>query len=323
MRNMKRALAAGAGLALALSMVACSGSADGDAGNDAGGETVKLSMGVVPTDEMSETFNQWGYLIERLSEETGYEIELFEATDLAAVIEATIAGDLDIIHLGPFGHLIAHQNGAEISTVGATAPTSAGTNNAAVALVREDSRFDDLEDLEGEDVCFISPSSTTGYLFGAAAFQQLGIDPETDLNPIFIGDHASAVRTMYDGECAAVFTYRDYAERVVFEDNPDIDSKSVRVIWKETVPEAGLAVSTTLPQDVQDTLRSAMLELNGTNELEAGSCPDERVVEPEDGSGTFCGIWPNLGWGLEEHDDTYWEPVEVVCRETNAPACAS
>jgi phosphonate transport system substrate-binding protein len=280
-------------------------------------------MGVVPSDTVEETFDQWSLLIERIQEETGYEIELFEATDLAAVVESTIAGDLDIIHLGPFGQLIAHQNGAEISTVGATSPTSAGVNNASVAVVRGDSPVQDLADLKGEDVCFISPSSATGYLFGAAAFLELGIDPENDINPIFIGDHNSAVRTMWDGECAAVFTYRDYAERVAYDDNPDIPAGELRILWSEEVPEAGLAISTKLPEDVQDTLRAALLDINGTAELEAGNCPEGLIVDPEDGSGEFCGIWPNQGWGLEEQDDTYWEPIRVVCEATEAPACAA
>ena len=272
---------------------------------------------------MEETFNTWSEVIDRLEEETGYDVELFEATDLAAVVESTIAGDLDVVHLGPFGHLIAQQNGAEISTVGATAGTSAGADNEAVAIVREDSPVQDLADLEGEDVCFISPSSATGYLFGAAAFIDAGIDPENDLNPMFIGDHGSAALTMYEGECAAAFTYREYGERSVYEDNPEIAEGDLRTLWQTEVPEAGVAISTNLPEDVHDTLRTALLEINGTNVLESSDCPDDLIVEPDDGSGAFCGIWPNFSWGLDEQDDTYWEPIRLVCEATDAPACST
>lgn len=313
MNTTMRLLSSAAGLAVVAALAGCDGGAMDD------GQT--LTMGVVPTDTVEETFDQWSEVIERLEEETGYEIELYEATDLAAVVESTIAGDLDIVHLGPFGQMIAHENGAEITTVGATAPTSAGVNNASVALVRDDSSSQTIADLNGEDVCFISPSSTTGYLFGAKAMLDEGIDPDADINPIFVGDHASAVRTMYDGECEAVFTYRDYGERIVYEDNTDIAEGEIRTLWQEEVPEAGLAISTELPDETQAELRDALLGINGTSELEG--CDPENIIDPPDGSGEFCGaIWPNDGWGLVEKDDSYWEPIREVCEATDAPACA-
>lgn len=324
-----RVAAGFAALLSGASMVGCSsgdanggsggGSTDGGGdGGNAGGD-VTLSMGVVPSDTVTETFNQWGTLIELVEEETGYSIELYEATDLPAVIEATIAGDLDIIHLGPFGQMIALDNGAKIETVGATSPGPDGPNNQSVAVVRNDSPITSLEQLEGEDVCFISPSSTTGYLFGAAEFLDLGISPETDLNPIFIGDHRSAVRAMWDGECAAVFTYRNMAEIEFYEDYDDVPADGLTIIWREDLPEAGLAVSTELPQEVQDSLRTALLGITGTSVYEAGDCAEDRVVE-RDGL-TFCQVWPDGQWGLWETDNSYWEPVREVCIKTDAPAC--
>jgi phosphonate transport system substrate-binding protein len=320
MRLITRIGATAAAVALAASLSGCGNGDDAGAAGDADDNT--LRMGVVPTDSATETFNQWSFLIDLIEEDTGYQIELFEATDLPAVIEATIAGDLDIIHLGPFGQLLARQNGAEIATVGATAPTSAGVDNASVGVVRDDSPVTELADLEGEDICFVSPSSATGYLFAAAGFIEEGIDPEIDINPIFVGDHSSATRSMYDGECAAVFTTRSQAEKEFYENNPDVQPGELRAFWSEEVPEGGISISTNLPQDVQDTLRTTLLELNGTAILADDRCSDDRIFEDEDGN-SFCGAWVNYWWGLEEADDTYWEPVRVVCEATEAPACVS
>lgn len=313
MASIKQVLAIGAAAAMTIAVTSCS----------AGEEPAQvLRLGVAPADTVEDTFNQWSYVMERLEAETGYKIELFEATDIAAIVEGAIAGDLDIVHFGAFPHLIAHQNGAEISTVGAIASTPAGLNNASVAVVRNDSPVKELQELKGQDICFTSPTSTTGYLFGAKAFIDLGIDPEADVNPIFIGDHGSAIGTMWNSECAAAFTYRDYAERIAYDENPDIPAGGLRVIWSEEVPEGGTAISTKLPKETQDTLRAALLKINGTAELEAGNCPAELIVDPEDGSGQYCGIWPGKRWGLVEKDDTYWEPMREVCEATNAPACA-
>lgn len=136
-----------------------------------------------------------------------------------------------------------------------------------------------IEDLQGEDVRFVDPSSATGYLFGAAAFLESGIDPEADIESIFIGDHGSAVRSMYDGECSAVFTVRDRADVTFFEDNPDVGEDELRNIWSGGVPEGGISISTALPDDVRETLTDTMLEHNGTQLLADDRCPDNRIRE--------------------------------------------
>lgn len=319
-RRLRRGIAVAAVAAVSVALAGCGSSGNGNESTDP--DAITIRVGVVPSDTVANTFNQYEFVLGLLEEDTGYEYQLFEATDLAAVIEAGIAGDLDVISLGPFGMLIALQNGAPMKTIGAMAPTSAGPDNAAVAVVRADSPASSLADLEGQDVCFISPSSATGYLFGAAALLDLGIDPESDMNALFGGDHASATRAMYDGECAAVFTYREYAEKVVYDDNPDMEPGALRVLWSVDVPETGIGVSTNLPQEVQDTLRTSILALNGTNVLADGRCPDDRVVTDAE-NGDFCGVWYNLTWGAVEADDSYWEPIRFVCEATEAPACTS
>lgn len=311
----RKSLAAAAGVLLAVAAVGCSSNDDGQ-GED--GETV-IQMGVVPIDTVEETFNAWSFFNEILEEDTGYQIELYEATDLAAVVEAAVAGDLDLVHLGAFAQVMAYDNGAEMVPVGATADSAAGPETEAVAAVRADSGLSQLSDLEGEDVCFASPSSGTGYLFGAAALHDLGIDPETDVNPIFVGDHISAMHSMYDGECAAVFTYGNLPDFIFYDDNPDVEPGSVEVIWRTQVPEGGISMSTDLPQDVQDTLTEAILSINGTELVADDRCPDDRIVE-KDGEPSCEPITPGW-WGLTEIGDDYWDPVRRACEAVDAPAC--
>lgn len=328
----RRTLRAGLAVGLSIAMLGCSGSdeasapspapapAPAPAPDGAAAETPDvLRMGVVPGETVVATLDTWGTYISILEEELGIPIQLFEATDLAAVIEASIAGDLDIVHLGPFAQVIARDNGARLRTVGATSPDSAGPRNAAVAVVRADSPITDLSELAGEDVCFISPGSTTGYLFGAAALDEIGIDPETGLNPIFTGDHFSGLRTMFDGECAAVFTFREGAESIWPAQEDDVEPEDLRIVWSIIVPEGGLSISTDLPEAFQDRLIELMLSINGDDVYAAGICPDNLVAEYPDGT-SYCRVVANF-WGLQAADESYWQPVKAVCEATNAPAC--
>ncbi|MDS2172634.1 hypothetical protein Q7C18_08010 [Nesterenkonia sp. CL21] len=72
---------AGAAVA-ALGLTACGA---GDDGGDAG-DGGTLNFGVVPLETATETLDNWSFFIDKFEEETGYQIELFEATDPAAVI---------------------------------------------------------------------------------------------------------------------------------------------------------------------------------------------------------------------------------------------
>ncbi|MGQ7788828.1 phosphate/phosphite/phosphonate ABC transporter substrate-binding protein [Nesterenkonia sp. K-15-9-6] len=306
---------AGAAVA-ALGLTACGA---GDDGGDAG-DGGTLNFGVVPLETATETLDNWSFFIDKFEEETGYQIELFEATDPAAVIEATIAGDLDFVQLGPFAQWIARDNGAQLDTVGATAPDEQGPRNEAVAAVRADSGIEDITQLAGEDICFISPGSATGYLFGAAAFLSEGMDPERDVNGIFVGDHASAARSMYDGECAAVFTHREYAEVIFFDDNDDVEPGALDIIWRDEVPEGGISVSTEIDEELQTMITETILELNGDAIYERGECPDDLQAEGE--TGDFCRVMGQF-WGIVSEDESYWEPIAEVCELTDAPACQS
>lgn len=323
----KRSIRAGLAVGLSIALLGCSGSDEVAAPAPAPEAPAApeeetpavLRIGVVPGETVVATLDTWGAFVSILERELGIPVQLFEATDLAAVIEAAIAGDLDVVHLGPFAQVIARDNGARLRTVGATSPDAQGPRNAAVAVVRSDSAITDLAQFADEDVCFISPGSTTGYLFGAAALDAIGIDPETGLNPIFTGDHFSGLRTMFDGECAAVFTFREGAEVIWPAQEDDVEPDDLRIIWSIVVPEGGLSISTDLPPGFQDRLSELMLSINGDDVYAAGLCPDNLVGEYPDGT-PFCRIIANF-WGLQAADESYWQPVKEVCEATNAPAC--
>jgi phosphonate transport system substrate-binding protein len=326
----RKGIRAGLTVGLTIALLGCSGSDEASAPVPAPApapapaapvdETPSLlRIGVVPGETVVATLDTWGAIISILETELGIPVQLFEATDLAAVIEAAIAGDLDVVHLGPFAQVIARDNGARLRTVGATSPDSQGPRNAAVAVVRSDSPITELSQLAGQDVCFISPGSTTGYLFGAAALDEIGIDPETGVNGIFTSDHFSGLRTMFDGECAAVFTFREGAEVIWPAQEDDVEPEDLRIVWSIVVPEGGISISTDLPVSFQDRLADLMLSINGDDVYAAGLCPANLVREYPDGS-SFCAVIANF-WGLQAADESYWAPVKAVCEATNAPAC--
>lgn len=303
MKHLARVVLGGAALALAASLVGCS--------SGGGSESQVIRLGVVPADTADATLSNWSIFMELFEQETGLEIELFEATNLAPVVEAAIAGDLDLIMLGPFAQVLARDNGAAIDTVGAMIESPTNVENASIGLSRPDSDISSIADLKGEDVCFIDPGSATGYLFPAAGFLEEDIDPETDINALFVGDHVSAVETMLEGECSAVFTFGGH-EAYVRE--PENFTK----FWEAEVPNPGFSISTALDEDTRETIVNAVLTINGDVADEHDLCTAEVTVPGDDGP--VCRA-VDVFWGVTEKDDSYWEPLREVCEVTQAPAC--
>lgn len=306
-------LAVGAACTLALALTGCGGT-NGQSQSDEN----TVTFGVIPDETAEATLGYYQLFIDLFEEETGYEVDFYEATSFAAITEGAIAGDLDLVMLGPFAQVMARDNGADLEAVGALIESPDNPENRSIGVVRTDSGIEGLDDLEGENVCFIDPGSATGYLYPAAGFLDLGLDPETDLEPIFVGDHISVVQAMHDGECAAAFTHSgnpEFREHGVSDSNPD---GTMMAIWDAEVPNPGISIAGDIEPEKKQTIIDAVMKLNGDYVMDAGLCPEDRIHEGEDGP--YCHAI-EVFWGVVDADDDYWDSLREVCEATKAPAC--
>jgi len=92
-----------------------------DSGRPANWPT-KLSFGAVPAENASSLEADFATTKAILEAELGLdEIDFFQATDYAGVIEGMIANRIDIAQFGGFSYVIATSNGADISVAGVMA----------------------------------------------------------------------------------------------------------------------------------------------------------------------------------------------------------
>src|SRR5690606_23783350 len=255
-----RALPALAGAAiLALGLAGCSGPADAAGSSDAptsatGSYAVDentLVFGVVPDSVDTETNYQ--PLMDYIAQETGKKVEYHESTDYAALIEAAIAGKVDVASFSGFTYVTATNNGAKLTPISSIV-TKEGQEPGyySQAIAPKDSDVASLEDFAGKKVCFVDPSSTSGYLFPTYNLIEAGIDPEKDITPVFAGKHDVSVAKVGEGvECEVGFA----------EDSEVAKSDKVKVIAETMVPGAPLVYADALPDDVKKTLTDALAEV--------------------------------------------------------------
>ncbi|MFJ4999987.1 phosphate/phosphite/phosphonate ABC transporter substrate-binding protein [Microbacterium sp. NPDC088619] len=304
-----RALPVLAGAAiLALGLAACSGSAEAtgasgaDASSAAGGFAVDentLVFGVVPDSVDTETNYQ--PLMDYIAEITGKSVEYHESTDYAALIEAAVAGKVDVASFSGFTYVTATNNGAKLTPISSIV-TEEGQEPGyfSQAIVPADSDISSIEDFKGKKVCFVDPSSTSGYLFPSYNLIEAGIDPKTDITPVFAGKHDVSVQKTGEGvECEVGFA----------EDSEVEKSDAVKVIDETMVPGAPLVYSSTLPDDVAQKLIDGLSEITIDDIIAAG-------IDSAD-TDSFRSVF----FATKPVDDAYYDLIRDICKETEAEQC--
>ena len=168
------------------------------------------------------------------------------------------------------------------------------------AIVPASSDIKSIDDFKGKKVCFVDPSSTSGYLFPSYNLLKAGIDPKTDITPVFAGKHDVSVTKVGEGvECEAGFA----------EDSEVEKSDKVKVVDETMVPGAPLVYSSTLPDDVSKKL------IDGLSEITI----DDIIAAGIDGADTDA--FRSVFYATKPVDDAYYDLIRDICKETEAEQC--
>lgn len=300
----KGMLAAGAAALLTLSLASCAATTPDTAaaGDETGTFAVDentLVFGVVPDSVDTETNYQ--PLMDYIAAETGKTVEYHESTDYAALIEAAIAGKIDVASFSGFTYITATNNGAKITPVSSII-TEEGQEPGyfSQAIVPADSDIESLAEFTGLSVCFVDPSSTSGYLFPSYNLLKEDIDPETDVTPVFAGKHDVSVQKVGEGkECQAGFA----------EDSEVAKSDKVKVIAETMVPGAPIVVSDTLPAELKTMLTDILAEVT----------IDDIIASGIDSADTDA--FRSVFFATSPVDDKYYDTIRDICEITNAKQC--
>lgn len=289
------------------SLAACSAPADSaktdvNAGASAGKFAIDantLVFGVVPDSVNTET--NYTPLMDYIAKQTGKKVQYHESTDYAALIEAANAGKIDVASFSGFTYVTAVNQGAKLTPISSiVTKKGAEPGYFSQAIVPKDSAIKDIAGMKGKKVCFVDPSSTSGYLFPSYNLLKAGIDPKKDVTPVFAGKHDVSVQKTAEGtECEAGFA----------EDSEVAKSDKVKVIGETKVPGAPIVMSSVLPKDVQEKLTETLKEVSIETIIAAG-------IKNAD-SAAFRSVFDDT----KPVTDSYYDTIRDICKTTNATQC--
>lgn len=119
-------------------------------------------FGVVP--DSQNTQGNYQPLADYIAKETGKKVQYKESSDYTALIQAAIAGQVDIASFSGFTYVTAKNSGAKITPF-ASIVTKEGQEPGyySEAIIPKNSDITSVEGFKGKKVCFVDPSSTSGY----------------------------------------------------------------------------------------------------------------------------------------------------------------
>lgn len=300
-------LAAAAATVLAVVSACGGGGADGsDAANP---DT--LVFAAVPSEESESLQAGFDPIIAMLEKETGKQIEFQNATSYATVIEGMRAGKVDIGSFGPFSYVLARNQGAQITPIAAQVDgPDLPPGYKSYGITRAGSPITDLAGFRGKKVCFVDPGSTSGYLYPTAGLLEAGVDPETDIQPVFAGGHDASVLAVASGQCDAGFAYDSMVDSQLIEKG-SLRPGEIAVVWRsEMIAGSPIAIVDSLDPALKDQLARLVGTQANVDYLKAnGYCSGE------------CKLGDEESWGYKPVDDAFYNGVRKVCEITRNPSC--
>lgn len=286
------------------------------AATDKTSEPDTLVLASIPSENATSLETQFGDVIKVIEKATGKKVEFQNATDYAAVIEGMRAGKIQIASFGPFSYITAKDSGAGVAPLGALVDSpDEEPGYKSYGIVPADSDITSLADYKGKNVCFVDPTSTSGYLYPSAGLLKEGVDPVKDITATMAGGHDASALAVANGQCDAGFAFDTMVDSVLVKSG-QLEDGQLKVIWKsEIIPGSPVAMSTkTLSKDTQDKLTDAFKnKLNVDAMVKDGICS----------SAADCTLPEESTWGYTPVTDKLYDGVRNVCDITKSESCTN
>ena len=273
----------------------------------------KFIVGAVPSENAASMTLKYKNFVDALSKEIGMPVEFFAATDYAGIIEAQVAGRVDLAFYGPFSYVLAKARGAKIDVVGSAVATPTAKPGYFSYGITKSSRSDitKLADFKGKKICFVDPSSTSGFLYPNAGLLSVGIDA-TKESTVYAGGHDSAALSVNRGTCDVGFAYDTMVDSQLIEKG-DLKAGELKVVWKSgEIAGSPMAIRLDMPKSLVDTVKTFVVKkANKTGFVAAGICKDEAT----------CQVIEDKSWGFVPYSDKEYDGVRQVCEATKSSRC--
>ncbi len=213
-------------------------------------QTIAIEFGVAPQHSAGDLSKRWTPVFQYLSQKTGYDVRFRTGKDVPTYQQQCIDGKYDMIYINPYhyANLVRPKSGYE-----AFAQEKGGKLVGAV-VVRKDSQYRTLRDLQGKNLAFPGRTAIVATLMPLAAFKASG----TSVREHYVSSHESAfhavAKGLYDGGGGDMKTLNNM--------RPELRDQ-LRILWTGApLPPIVFAAHPRVPKQVVRRVQAAMIAMD-------------------------------------------------------------
>nr|WP_163501379.1 phosphonate ABC transporter substrate-binding protein [Halomonas socia] len=228
-----------------------------------------VTLGATTVENQAATIDRFQPLADYFEEQLGVEMQIQQANDYAAVVQALTAGHIHLARLGGSSYAAGWiDSDGDIEPLVVPAELDGELGYHSVLIVRADSDYQSLDDLQGNSLAWADPNSTSGYLVPMVSLREDGIEPDEFFgNTVFSGGHEQSVIGVLNGSLDSAFTWTSKGDNTgqlrMMMDRGMLDREDIRVIWESPlIPNPLYAVPGELPEDMKQEISDFFLTLH-------------------------------------------------------------
>lgn len=217
-------------------------------------KTKTYSFGVVPQFSSERISRTWEPVLEMLEKETGLQFELSGSLDIPAFERSFIKGRYDFAYMNPYHAIIGHDKEGYEPII-----RDVGRSLYGIIVVKKDSPFNAIEDLDGKKVAFPAPNALGAALIPRAEFSR---KYNIDVEEMYVGSHSSVYLNVALGLAAA-----GGGVQKTFSQQPEQITSQLRIISKtQEVPPHPITAHKRVPDEVKQAVSDAFLKIAATEQ---------------------------------------------------------
>ncbi|MCK0142845.1 phosphate/phosphite/phosphonate ABC transporter substrate-binding protein [Aliiroseovarius sp. F20344] len=207
------------------------------------------TFGIVPQFEARKLARIWEPIIDEIEKRTGYDFEIVGSPRIPEFETSFMNGEFDFAYMNPYHAIVAAQTQNYTPLL-----RDGGRELFGILVVRDDSNYQSIEDLEGQTIAFPAPNA-----LGASLLIRSDLTNQRNIgfSPMYVSTHGSAYLNVILNQAAAAGGVMG-----TFRSQPIEISEQLRVLYKTTrVPPHPIVAHPRVPEDVQRHVMQAFLEL--------------------------------------------------------------
>lgn len=220
-------------------------------------EQQTIRFGVLSIAQPSRIFTKWQPFADYMSQQLGQPVEIVVPRGFGKMKTTIAAGEVDFFYINSHVYYRLKQEGKAIA-IAQMLNIADETTSRSEIFVRRDSDINNIDDLKGKHIAYVSPMGAGGYLAPRAYLNKSGLEGGVDIRETFTKNLSNSIHGVllndYDAAAMCGVNYKLMSKK--------IETGELRIVAVSDIyPENVIGARSDLPEKLIEQFRNELLTM--------------------------------------------------------------